>query len=1005
MNMYLKLSMLLGAMLCTLLPGAVSGITAEEAIERSKRTMLDIPAHYEEMERTLSAQLADKLVVAAETQKVAILVDKPLYGHIAEGISNYVNGVEGNLPFDILVYNDQEWRTQTFEQVRAFIKNLWQTEDITGVILVGFFPHMQYNLPGQVRYKTTYSGQMGVIGYEDLDGEFLDLGAWVQDEGSWVFQPGAPNGVYDHHVWKPEGGSFNPQTDVTLEIWCSLMRPYQTSVESLEYTSSVIYQMQAYMDKLDRYYRGEIVVPKRGLAYCNRDWGGVTPGFRNRFAAHYGSDNVSSAGGSGVYNSGQDYMELRSRGFEMATVWVHSSSWFHQFDRWPWHDVQNYELIPENGRGSMITWAWACHVSDYPETPTGCLSQHYIFEGIGQVCIGSAMSYGVSSIGSQIDRMRGGDCAGEAFRATVEADYRNNGGLNQRTNMTIICQTMYGNPLLFTSNDERISAPEAKIAGTVGTFEGSGQYQVKFVVYKDDEVFSYEISETDGTFEIPFLEAGSYRIEMYTLGGCNVGTLNYTLTEGEQLTSETITVPEAGYNQNDWYYELKSSIPDGWEDPDKDMSGVSHGPAPFGRQSDKGTYLEFGSRLNIRKTFVIGNKEDDEPVYLNVTSYREGDDMGARVNGQGVSFQGFAAKPEYWRRTADITSLLVEGTNVVVVWGKNYLDASCPEYTIISAAELAVDSQLYYPTNVVQKEIQIVNAGTNELNYTAQEVHPVSWLTLVNTNGTVATTGAITTQVDRTGLDPGVYYAKIAIDAGKAGAATVTVAMSCSIMDYRASAEWQTTVGAENPHGQWMYDYSRPGPRVFPYTPLPFYNTGVVDNLCYVWYSDGAPYNSKIGMKPGGAAGSDLHFICANLRDKATALGWRAPEDGAIHSIRGMWEYGDPDNPARVIIDYVRDDAVYETLYDFDKTGLVEYSEYIINTSMVFVASNDIIYFTCTPNNDENLMPPITLCGGEYDYCISFEPGVIPEPGGILLMIIGVAYAINRRIRYNTYPR
>ena len=191
------------------------------------------------------------LAVEARAEKVAIMVDSELYPEFTTDINNYVIDVEANFPsFERLVYSSNNYRNMTFEQVRAELKGIWQSEGIVGVIQVGFFLTMLFNMHGICPQP---------IGYMDLDGAFTDENTNFDANMNPIDKIlGVPDGIYDRHYWNNNG----------LEIWCALIRPYQPSATSTDYTPAVRGQLHDFFGKT---FNHQMVIPRRGLNYVNYD--------------------------------------------------------------------------------------------------------------------------------------------------------------------------------------------------------------------------------------------------------------------------------------------------------------------------------------------------------------------------------------------------------------------------------------------------------------------------------------------------------------------------------------------------------------------------------------------------------------------------------------------------------------------------------------------------------------------------------------------------------------
>jgi hypothetical protein len=147
-------------------------------------------------EDALGARSTLTRVVLVELElKVAVIVDEPLYPYISENLTRYEDDVMSNLHVEFV---ERTGRWSTPEALRAFIRDLWTDEGISGAILVGYLPVARWEL---VRAPDDIERSQIPIFYEDLDGSFADVDG---------------NGLYDHHYWGPNDGP---------EIWVSFLFP------------------------------------------------------------------------------------------------------------------------------------------------------------------------------------------------------------------------------------------------------------------------------------------------------------------------------------------------------------------------------------------------------------------------------------------------------------------------------------------------------------------------------------------------------------------------------------------------------------------------------------------------------------------------------------------------------------------------------------------------------------------------------------------------------------
>ena len=615
------------------------------------------------------------LTVEARAEKVAVMVDSELYPDLATDINNYVADVEANFAgFDLLVYNSNNYRNMTYEQIRSELKSIWQTHDIVGVVQVGFFPTLNFHMGGH-----------GVVaqpaGYMDMDGAFTDEGTHSFDGTNWVYTAGTPDGIYDHHYWNNNG----------LEIWCAVICPYQSSNTSTEYTSEVRQQLHEFFDRTHAYYTNQLVIPRRGLNYVNHDWwvdGVSLEGICNTVYGASGTVNYY-----GDLNSGFNFLEELSSGFESTYLYSHSGSENHDFDRHPFKTVRNTDLIPENGRGSVFTTGFNCHGGDYTSTPTGCVGQHYVFDSeLGQTFRGCSISFGTVGIIGQAQRMRDGDYLGKAHLAEVDAFYA------ELVNFTpdfghneVFGQVLIGNPFVTASAAVNRSAPPASISGSV-----IGSQEVRLTVLKDGRIMGVYYSDS-GSFTIDFLPAGTYTVLVETLEGALCEIRSVSITSGQALTGWDITLPNFGTKTNNWYYfhipeNSSKTIPSDWNSPGANMAlWDGQGPCPIGFDAEAdlrgGTGISpWYSDLYVRKDFTVSGLGSNQRIYVYTSTSSLIRSIYAPevwVNGTPVTMQKIEDRTllTYWQYRGDITSLVNGGTNYITAKAYEHIDISAPVYS------------------------------------------------------------------------------------------------------------------------------------------------------------------------------------------------------------------------------------------------------------------------------------------------------------------------------------
>ena len=127
--------------------------------------------------------------------KVAVIVDKSIYPSLKNKLQRYYDDVNTKIKVEFIECNGT-WLKP--EALRNSIKTLWQTQNISGALLVGYLPIPMWEI---IHSQNNVEKCPIPIFYEDLDGSFIDTDY---------------NSYYDRHYW---GANDGP------EIWVSFIMP------------------------------------------------------------------------------------------------------------------------------------------------------------------------------------------------------------------------------------------------------------------------------------------------------------------------------------------------------------------------------------------------------------------------------------------------------------------------------------------------------------------------------------------------------------------------------------------------------------------------------------------------------------------------------------------------------------------------------------------------------------------------------------------------------------
>lgn len=165
---------------------------------------------------------------AAAPQQVLIVVDESVRPAIADGLDTYMQHVQALLPVEFKVLSDD-----FYAQEPAAIRALLQREvardgaNVVGAIMVGPLPHA---VRGEPRPYSRYYLTPAPLFYEDFESQ------WFDDNRDGYFE-------------RMETDRLNNPTEIWTAWW---VPPANTRTLQTEL-------LRGYLDKLDRYYRGEIV--------------------------------------------------------------------------------------------------------------------------------------------------------------------------------------------------------------------------------------------------------------------------------------------------------------------------------------------------------------------------------------------------------------------------------------------------------------------------------------------------------------------------------------------------------------------------------------------------------------------------------------------------------------------------------------------------------------------------------------------------------------------------
>lgn len=234
-------------------------------------------------------------LVSANGEKLLVLVNQTIYGHISSRVNRYVNTMT-SAGYTVELHSITGGTPQ---ELKGFIAA--RKENLVGCILIGNFPVAWFEEPEDWEP-------------DELEPEFpCDL-FFMDLDGSWEDKDG--DGIYDLHT--------NGTGDEAPEIFVARIDASTMKGEEAQI-------MKEFFDKNHRYWTGNMDIYPYGLVYTEDDWTPF-PDFAADMAHLYqGNYKVIDAPATAK----EDYRDLRLKNpaYEFIQLSCHSSSQAHHFTR------------------------------------------------------------------------------------------------------------------------------------------------------------------------------------------------------------------------------------------------------------------------------------------------------------------------------------------------------------------------------------------------------------------------------------------------------------------------------------------------------------------------------------------------------------------------------------------------------------------------------------------------------------------------------------------------
>ncbi|MFN0076931.1 MAG: hypothetical protein ACKVY0_10670 [Prosthecobacter sp.] len=369
--------------------------------------------------------LAASTFLAAEPERVAILLREPTLKALAEPLRTYMGDVEERFPVKLHVVA-RDWTTP--EEVRAAIKGLHGKSGIAGVILVGAMPMHRFFLHGQPNPNPVY--------FEDFDLRFVD-----KNKDGWD----------DAYEGKPQ-----------LKLWVANIRATERAHQD------DIPALRRFFAKTHDYYTGKAVPELRTLFFSaesrTEDWAGPGEWFKRRGGTRFSAPgDVTLLEGKGcTHKAALDAFKKHS--YSLTCVALHSDETGHALD--------DEDLLPQEiadfKTGSLITISHGCFAANWTKTEQdnngpNCGLSWVFGKHLGQAVVGQVRSGGVGFDDLIYERLRAGDYLGKAYLPCKQAHETEHAPGDHVPGDIVSGILMIGNPFLALKPVKREANAKAPI--------------------------------------------------------------------------------------------------------------------------------------------------------------------------------------------------------------------------------------------------------------------------------------------------------------------------------------------------------------------------------------------------------------------------------------------------------------------------------------------------------------------------------------------------------------
>ncbi|MFM2168599.1 MAG: hypothetical protein RIS79_2970 [Verrucomicrobiota bacterium] len=322
-------------------------------------------------------------LLAAETDRVAILLREPTLKALAEPLRTYVADVEQRFPVKLHVLA-RDW--QTPQEVRESIKSLQGQSGISGVILIGAMPMHRFFMHEHPNPNPLY--------FEDFDLRFVDKNK---------------DGVDEAYEGKPQ-----------LKLWVANIRATEKA------NDDDLPALRRFFAKTHDYYTGKVVPELRTLLFSSEepteDWAGSGDWFKRRGGTRFSAPRDVTILEAKTCTHKAALEAFKEHSYSLTCVALHSDETGHAlFDE----DLMAQEIF-DLKTGSLITISHGCFAANWIKTEhddngPNCGLSWVFGKHLGQAVVGQVRSGGVGFDDLIYQRLRAGDYLGKAYLPCKQA--------------------------------------------------------------------------------------------------------------------------------------------------------------------------------------------------------------------------------------------------------------------------------------------------------------------------------------------------------------------------------------------------------------------------------------------------------------------------------------------------------------------------------------------------------------------------------------------------------